>query len=240
MADKITLEVEGNAVDALFTMPDGDKSCGAVVVTCHRTGLDVFTQWLIDDLGRHGFAAIAPDHFHWLPEGTDVEDRKRYLSDTRLAADLATARAYLEGLADVDGERIAIIGHCMGGRTAYLGAACDSHYKAACVWYSGGMFNAQGEGPSPFERIGDITCPVLGLYGNEDHNPTSADVDKIDAAMTEAGVKHVFHRYDKAGHAFMDFNNPDQYVEAPAKESWARALEFLNQKIGVGAMADAG
>lgn len=240
MADKITLEVEGAAVDALFAKPDGAGPFGAVVVTFHRTGLDVFTQWVVDDLGRHGFAAISPDHFHWLPEGADMKDRKRYLSDTRLATDLAAARGYLEGLPEVDGERIAIIGHCMGGRTAYLGAACDRRYKAACVWYSGGMFNAQGEGPSPFERLGDITCPVLGLYGNEDHNPTSEDVDKIDAALTAAGVEHEFHRYENTGHAFMDFNNPDHYVEDSAKESWARALKFLNGQIGAVTVANAG
>ena len=240
MADKITLEIEGAAVDALLAAPDGDGRVGGVVVTFHRTGLDIFTQWLVDDLAGHGFAAISPDHYHWLPEGTDLADRKAHLSDARLATDLKAACSYLEGLPGVDGERIAIIGHCMGGRTAYVGAATDARYKAACVWYSGGMFNAQGEGPSPFERIGDITCPVLGLYGNDDHNPTSDDVDKIDAALTAAEVEHVFHRYDDTGHAFMDFNNPDHYMETSAKDSWARALKYLNARIGAGAGVDAG
>ena len=64
MADKITLEIEGAAVDALLAAPDGDGPYGGVVVTFHRTGLDVFTQWLVDDLCAHGFAAISPDHFH--------------------------------------------------------------------------------------------------------------------------------------------------------------------------------
>ncbi len=240
MADKITLEVEGKEVDAIFSKPDGAGPFGAVVVTFHREGLDTFTQWLVDDLGRHGFVAISPDHYHWLPEGTEFADRKRYLHDTRLALDLAVARGHLETLAEVDSERIAIIGHCMGGRTAYLGAACDTHYKAACVWYSGGMFNALGVGPSPFERIGDITCPVMGFYGNNDHNPTSDDVDKIDAALSAANVEHVFHRYDNTGHAFMDPDLTDYYVEASAKDSWAKALKFLNERIGADAVADAG
>ena len=207
MADKITLEVDGAEVDALFAKPAGDGPFGGVVVTYHRTGLDEFTHWLVDEMAREGYAAICPDHFHWMPPGEDLENRKKYLHDTRLALDLAVARGYLECLPEVDGDRIAIMGTCMGGRNTFLGAACDEHYKAACAWYSGGMFNSQGEGPSPFERLGDIACPVMGFFGNEDSNPSPEDVNKIDAALTAAGVWHEFHRYDDTGHGFLNAGN---------------------------------
>lgn len=232
MADKVMLEVEGAEVEALFAKPDGEGPFGGVVVTYRRGGFDAFTHWLVEELARQGYAAISPDHYHWLPPGVSVDDRKDHLFDTRLALDLATARGYLECLPEVDGERLAIIGHCMGGRNAFLGAACDSRYKAACPWYSGGMFRAQGEGPSPFERLGDIACPVMGFFGNDDENPSPEDVDKFDAALTAAGVEHKFHRYDDTGHGFMDPNNPHHYVESSAKDSWARALAFLNERIG--------
>ena len=241
MADKITLEIDGAEVAALFAKPAGDGPFGGVVVTYHRGGMDGFSHWLVEELAGQGFVAICPDHFHWMPPGEDLENRKTYLHDTRLALDLAVARGYLECLPEVDGGRIAIIGHCMGGRTTFLGAACDEHYKAACAWYSGGMFNAQGpDGPSPFERIGDIACPVMGFFGNEDKNPSPEDVDKFDAALTAAGVEHEFHRYDNTGHGFMDPSNTRSYVEDSATDSWARALKFLNERIGAGATVEAG
>ncbi len=203
------------------------------MVTYHRGGMDGFTHWLVEELARQGFAAVCPDHFHWIPEGESVENRKEFLWDTRLALDLAVARGYLECLPEVDGDRLAIIGHCMGGRNTFLGAACDEHYKAACAWYSGGMFAAQGKGgPSPYERLGDIACPVMGFFGNEDSNPSPDDVDKFDAALTDAGVSHEFHRYDDTGHGFMDPDNAKHYVESSATDSWARALKFLNERIG--------
>ncbi|MDX1485137.1 MAG: dienelactone hydrolase family protein [Alphaproteobacteria bacterium] len=240
MADTITLQIDDAEVDALFAKPEGDGPFGGVVVTYHKDGFDGFTHWLVEELARQGFAAISPDHFHWIPEGESVEDRKQFLWDTRLALDLAVARGYLECLPEVDGDRIAIIGHCMGGRTTFLGAACDEHYKAACAWYSGGMFNAQGEGgPSPFERLGDIACPVMGFFGNEDKNPSPEDVDKFDEALTAAGVWHEFHRYDETGHGFMNPDNPHHYVEASAKDSWDRALKFLDRQIGAAAAAAA-
>lgn len=241
MADKITLEIDGAEVDAIFAKPAGDGPFGGVVVTYHRTGLDGFTHWLVDEMAREGYAAICPDHFHWMPSGEDLENRKKYLHDTRLALDLAVARGYLECLPEVDGGRIAIMGTCMGGRNTFLGAACDEHYKAACVWYSGGMFKVQGaDGPSPYERLGDIACPVMGFFGNQDTNPSPEDVNKIDAALTAAGVTHEFHRYDDTGHGFLNAENPHHYVEASATDSWARALKFLNERIGAGVTAEAG
>lgn len=242
MAETITLQIDGQAVDAAFAKPDGEGPFGGVVVTFHKDGIDGFTNWLVDDLARQGFVAISPDHFHWLPPGEDRENRKEHLWDTRLALDLAVARGYLECLPEMDGDRIAILGHCMGGRNTFLGAACDEHYKAACAWYSGGMFKGQGPdgGPSPFDRLRDIACPVMGFFGNEDKNPSPADVDKFDEALTAAGVWHEFHRYDNTGHGFMNPENPKNYVESSAKDSWTRALRFLNERIGAGAVAPAG
>ena len=234
MAGKITLLIDGAEVDALFERPEGDGPFGAVVLAYHRGGIDDFTHWLVEDLARYGFVALCPDHFHWLPPGEDLANRKKYLWDTRLALDLAVARGYLECLPEVDGDRIGILGHCMGGRTTFLGAACDEHYKAACVWYSGGMFTAQGEdgGPSPFERMGEIACPVMGFFGKDDTSPSPDDVAKFDAALTAVGAPHEFHLYDDTGHGFMNQFNPKNYREASAKDSWARALKFLDQRLG--------
>ena len=240
MAGTVTLIIDGAEVESLFARPEGDGPFGGVVVTYHRGGNDVFTHWLVEELARQGFVALCPDHFHWLPPGEDLKNRKKYLFDTRLALDLAVARGYLECLPEVDGDRIGILGHCMGGRTTFLGAACDAHYKAACVWYGGGMFNAQGEGPSPFERLGDIACPVMGFFGKEDTNPSPDDVDKFDAALTAAGVPHEFHVYDDTNHGFADQFNPHHYMEASAKDSWDRALTFLHERLGAAAVAETG
>jgi carboxymethylenebutenolidase len=240
MADTITLQIDGKAVDSIFAKPDGDGPFGGVVVTFHKDGIDNFTTWLVDDLARRGFCAIAPNHFHWIPAGESIENRKEFLWDSRVALDLAVARGYLECLPEMDGDRIAILGHCMGGRNTFLGAACDEHYKAACVWYGGGMFRAQGpDGPSPYERMGDIACPVMGFFGNEDKNPSPEDVDKFDEALTKAGVWHEFHRYDNTGHGFMNPENAKHYMKSSADDSWSRALAFLNDKIGTSAAAAA-
>ena len=52
MAGKITLQIDGAEVDALFEKPEGDGPFGGVVVTYHRGGNDVFSHWLVEDLAQ--------------------------------------------------------------------------------------------------------------------------------------------------------------------------------------------
>jgi hypothetical protein len=39
-----------------------------------------------------------------------------------------------------------------------------------------------GPGPAPIEQTGKIAAPILGLFGEEDGNPSPADVATIEAA----------------------------------------------------------
>jgi carboxymethylenebutenolidase len=232
VAGEIELQVDGGPMRALFEKPGGTGPFPGIVVCFHMGGLDDFEHWLVEDLARQGFAAVAPDHYHWLPPGFPIERRREILTDRGLAMDLAVSRSYLECLDEVDGDRLGILGHCMGGRTTLLGAGVDKRYKAGCIWYGGSAFKPLGEGPSPVERIPNIAAKVMGFFGNDDKNPSPDDINRIDAAMTAAGIDHEFHRYDGTGHGFM---NPHgrSYVESSARDSWARASAFLKQTLGV-------
>ena len=99
------------------------------------------------------------------------------------------------------------------------------------TYYGGGMFSPWGEGPSAFERLPDLRCPVIGFYGNEDTNPSPEHVDKIQAELKRLGIPYEVHRYDGAGHAFQGWQNPEKYREGPATESWARSLEWLGEHV---------
>ena len=56
-------------------------------------------------------------------------------------------------------------------------------------------------------------------------------MNKFDDMLTQLGKPHEFHRYDGAGHAFMGFGEKSRHDEA-AKDSWAKALEFIGQHLG--------
>jgi carboxymethylenebutenolidase len=105
-------------------------------------------------------------------------------------------------------------------------------FRAAVSWYGGGSMNARGKpGPSPFDRMSGIKCPVLGFFGKLDKNPSPADMAKFDAKMTEGGVQHEFHAYDGADHGFCNFTGA-RYNEAATKDSWSKMLAFLAKHVG--------
>jgi len=86
-------------------------------------------------------------------------------------------------------------------------------------------------GRSLISRRALIYCNPTGLFGNDDQIPSSGDVDELDAALSRAGVPHVFDRYDGVGHGFQDDSNPDRYREAQSKDAWEKIIRFLGETL---------
>jgi carboxymethylenebutenolidase len=231
VANTIPLKIGNIETTALMQMPKGPGPFPGVVVTFHKDGLNEFTEWVVDDLAANGFAAIAPNHFHVLPPGKGPDDRKDYLDDEKLAQDLRAAAEWLKAQKEV-GPKLALIGHCMGGRTTWVGLETwPDLWAAGCVFYSGGAQGTQGKKyPAPAERFAEVACPVAGFFGNNDKNPSPADVNLYDERLTKLGKPHEFHRYDGAGHAFLN-KFADSYRETQAKDAWAKALAFMRRHL---------
>ncbi|MDH3241962.1 MAG: dienelactone hydrolase family protein [Alphaproteobacteria bacterium] len=234
MAETIELMVGDIRTDAFAAVPEGPGPFAGVVVTFHREGLEEFTEWKVDHLAQAGFAAIAPGHYHVLPEGVDFKGRHDYLTDEQMVADIEAAADWLAGRADVDGNRLAVIGPCMGGRTALVALECNPElWTCGCVWYGGEVFEplvGQLPAPGTRERLKRIRCPIAGFFGNLDTHPTPEEVDRLDALLTELGKDHTFRRYDAAGHGFLNPWHPRHHPEAAA-DSWAKAMDFLHAHL---------
>ena len=146
--------------------------------------------------------------------------------------DLDAAYKLLSSKPGVNAKRIGIVGHCWGGRVAWLGACTNPDYKAAAIFYGGRVKLVMGpDTPPAIDLAPNIRCPVIGFFGNEDTNPTPADVNDYEAALKKAGVKYAFHRYDNAGHAFQSFNNPERYREGPSEDAWKKVLVFFGEHL---------
>ncbi|MCZ6620077.1 MAG: dienelactone hydrolase family protein [Gammaproteobacteria bacterium] len=52
------------------------------------------------------------------------------------------------------------------------------------------------------------------------------------AALAEAGVRHTFHRYDGAGHAFQNFPSKERYREKQSEDAWEKVRAFLQEQLG--------
>lgn len=211
--------------------PEGAGPFSGVIVAQHAGGVDEFIQTMSDRIAAAGYVAIAPDLYHRdpIPEDNPLVRMGR-LRDANIVADVNAAFEHAKGLEEVAGERIGTVGFCMGGRVAYLMATHIPALRATVVFYGGNIMVPWGEGPAPFDGTEHIKCPVLGLFGEEDTNPSPADVVKIDAELTRLDKAHEFHSYSGAGHAFMNEARPS-YREETAEEAWARCLGWFERYL---------
>ena len=233
MAEFIDTRVDGSASRIVVAVPKGIGPFPAVVITIHGGGLDEFELDLADKLAADGYIAAAPDIFHRQESCIDPTLRRSRLRDADLLNDIAAGKQWIANTGKADMDRIAVLGHCMGGRACYLAACTDHDYKAVVSYYGGNMFSAwtdDGKGQTPFDRLPNLKAPVLAFYGNDDENPSPKDADKILGELAKLGVDTTSHRYDKAGHAFQNFS-ARSFCEEAADDSWSKTLEFLAKHL---------
>ena len=152
-------------------------------------------------------------------------------TDANIVADVTAAVEYLKSQPYVQPSRVGIVGFCFGGRVAYLAACNISDIKAAAVFYGGRILQPLGgEGTSPLEQTSNIAAQVLGLFGEDDQNPTPHDVAKIGAELKKHGKPHEFHMYPGCGHGFHCDGRASYRPEA-ARDAWAKTMAWFDQHL---------
>ena len=83
---------------------------------------------------------------------------------------------------------------------------------------------------APIEYTKDLGCPLLGLFGNEDQNPSPAEVDRTEEELKRHGKVYQFHRYDGAGHAFLAHPFPFFHQRSSYK-AWLAVFAWFEQYL---------
>lgn len=234
-----TVTVQDSRMEIFMYEPEGEGPHPGIVLAQHipvgHTGVenDTFTLKTAERYAANGYAVAVPFIFHWWPKEADIQIKRDEFRDDWTALDLKAAFDHLAAQPGVEGTRIGIVGHCWGGRVAWLGACHNPALKACAIFYGGRVKLAMGPGTPPaIELAGNIKCSVAGFFGNEDGNPSPEDVDDYDAALTAAGVSHEFHRYDGAGHGFQSFGNEKGYRPEVSEDAWNKVFAFLERNLG--------
>jgi carboxymethylenebutenolidase len=233
-----TTVVQGSPMEVFLFEPAGAGPHPGIVLCQHipggHTGVenDTFTLKTAERYAENGYVVAVPFIFHWWPKTAEMQIKRDAFRDDWTTLDLQAAYAMLAGMPQVDSQRIGIVGHCWGGRVSWLGAGTNPNYKACAVFYGGRIKAVMGTGnPPAIDLAPNITCPVIGFFGNDDQNPSPEDVNDLDAALTRAGVEHAFYRYDGAGHAFQSFDSQERYRHEASEDAWEKVLRFLQEKL---------
>ena len=226
------VRVDNSDMPMYVSTPASGGPVPGIVVVHGRSGLEDFIKDTTQMLALQGYAAVAPYLYH--RDGPDCKDdnptRKARLRDPTIINDINAAIGFLKNHRQVNGAKLGIVGFCMGGRLVYLMSAASKELKAGVMFYGSGTLLPFGQGPSPFDRTKEISCPIQGHFGCDDKDPSPEDMRKLAAELTKFGKSHEFHTYAGAAHAFVN-SGSDNYRPHAAALSWPKAMEFFSRQL---------
>jgi len=231
----------GAETEAYTARPQDSGPRGGVVVIHHMPAYDDQTKEIVRRFGHLGYNAVMPNLYWHDAPGAAPDDAaaagraKGGVPDERLLGDVAGAAEYLRSLPNSNG-KVGVIGYCSGGRQATL-AACSLPLDAAVDCYGAFVTGDQAEADKSQtkftvlnEKLRDLSCPLLGLFGKQDKHPSPAEVARLDQLLAEYGKTYELHSYDDAGHAFFAVERP-AFRPVAAKDGWQRIEGFFGKYL---------
>ena len=229
----------GDEIEAYSARALDEAPRGGVVVIHHMPGYDAPTQEIARTFAYHGYNAVVPNLYWREAPGASPDDAAATaranggVPDERLVGDVAGGMAYLKGLGNSNG-KVGVIGYCSGGRQSFL-AAVSLDLDAAVDCYGAFVVGQVPEGMplrvGPIvDKTPNLSCPLLGLFGEEDSYPSPAQVTELEDALKANGKTYEFHSYPNTGHSFFSVNRPAYRVEA-ANDGWEKIFAFYGKYL---------
>jgi len=210
-------------------LPAAGAKFPVVLVIQEIFGVNGYIQDVCRRLARLGYFAIAPELYFRQGDPSKVKDwqelRDKIVSrvpDEQVMSDLDSSAAFAEASGRGDLSRLYATGFCWGGRMIWFYAAHSPQLKAAVAWY-GRLSGEKNElhPKNPIDVVGELKCPVLGLYGGLDKGIPPDQVQ----AMQAKGAGIIV--YPGADHAFHADYRPS-YHPAAAEDGWKRMLAWFD------------
>ncbi|ASO17828.1 carboxymethylenebutenolidase [Actinoalloteichus hoggarensis] len=208
-----------------------DTLRGGLVLLHESSGDDERLDGLVSALAVEGWLTVAP-HLTPSPVGRPVTEAPQPEPDGAPEAAgsgqpvLGDVDAVSVWLVDkgVQADQIGLLGFGFGGVAAFTVAATRSVGAAVSVG-AGGIIEPIAPGMTPLADLAaELSCPWLGIYGDQDTDIPADHVAKLREAASGAQVAIDVVSYGDAGHRF----DADQEVAA---EAWQRTLNWFDAHL---------
>jgi carboxymethylenebutenolidase len=232
-AVKVTGTTSAPALDAYLATPAvGAGPWPGVVVLHEAFGLNEDIRDHADRLAAAGYLAVAPDLY---TAGGAIRCLKGVFGAMMAGQgpavdDIMAVRRWLVDRPDCTGH-IGVIGFCLGGGFALLTSTLG--FEAAAPNY--------GILPPETEKALSGACPIVASYGQRDRMLRGTP-EKIETALTQAGIPHDVKSYPGVGHSFLNRHsmgvlNPlirvvgFNYDRSTSEDAWRRVLTFFAEHL---------
>ena len=215
---------------------NGDMFQGylAPAATGHGRGVIVIQEWwglvghiknVVDRFAAADFTALAPDFYKG--KATAEPDEAGSLM---MALNIDDAEKTLHGAVDallahpnVTGEKVGVVGFCMGGQLALYAATINPKIGAAVDFY--------GIHPNIKPRLEHLNSPLLGIFAENDEYASPEAVESLSRELKSIGKAHEFHTYPGTQHAFFNDDRPEVFDKVAAEDAFKRAVAFLRANL---------
>ncbi|MEU3160926.1 dienelactone hydrolase family protein [Streptomyces griseoincarnatus] len=248
---EVRVPTEDRTADAYLARPADGAPRPAVLCFTDAFGVRPTVREAADRVARAGYTVLVPNLFHRrgpapvveLPGFIDTEARGEVFRRLRpvmqeLTPERATADAgaYLRWLAELpeaaDGP-VALTGYCMGAGLALRTAGAFPDRVAAVAGFHGGRL-ATDDPRSPHLAAPRITAEVYLGHADEDPSLPPEQIERLEKALTDSGVRHRCEVYPGAAHGFTQSDTASYDAKADERH-WAALLDLLDRAFRSGA-----
>lgn len=231
------------AQDVEFGCPGGGTAGGylATATSGSGPGVLVIQEWwglvpqikaVCDRLAGEGFTALAPDLYHGdVAEHTEMDKAGELMTKLpmdRAANDMTGAIDFLREHQAVAGDKVGVVGFCMGGMLTFVIAAIQGDKIGAAVAFYGAPLD-----PSSAPDWSGLSAPVLAHAAEKDSFFPPQAIEDLAATLRDMGKDVTVEVYPGTGHAFANEHDPLKTYDAEAADlAWSRTLAFLRSNLG--------
>lgn len=227
--ENVQLEVPGSSpMGAYVARPASDGPHPGLIVFQEAFGVNSHIRNVTERFATQGYVAIAPELFHrTAPPGfegsyqdfSSVKPHYQAVTNETAEADAKVTYEWLRTNSQVQSEKIACVGFCLGGRVSFL-ANSVLPMQSAVSFYGGGI------APGLLDRVAKLHGSALLVWGGLDKNIKAEHRRAVADALDAAKKKYVNLEFSNADHGFF-CDERAAYEPNAARQSWALTLEFL-------------
>ncbi|MEV0037538.1 dienelactone hydrolase family protein [Streptomyces sp. NPDC050804] len=243
----IDIPTQDGVADAYLTHPDDGVPHPAVLFYMDAFGLRPHLTKMADRVAAAGYTVLVPNVMYRhgrapvveLPEFINPAERPEIFQNLRPAmqsltpeAAMRDAGSYLEWLSasplTTDGP-VGITGYCMGAGLALRTAGTYPDRVAAIAGFHGAYLASEAP-ESPHLLADRITAEVYFGHADQDSAMPPEQIDRLEEALTAAGVVHRTEVYDGAHHGFTQADTAAHDAGA-ADRHWKALLDLLGRAL---------
>jgi carboxymethylenebutenolidase len=239
------ITADGTCPSYVFRPALGSGPWPAVLVFMDGVGIRPAILDLGVRLAKSGYFVLLPDLFYRSGPYeamdartvfSDPEQRKRlaekftsHISEAKVMSDTRAFLDYLAAEPDVKAGGIGITGYCMGGRMAIVAAGTFPDRVVAAASFHGSQL-ATDAPTSPHLLAPKMKARIYVAGASEDAGFPDEMKQRLEAALSEAGVEHVVETYP-AKHGWV-FSDTPVYNAAACERHWRELLALLEATLG--------